>query len=164
MIEIKVDDKSHTPTTLAMGTLSQLQLLDLNRMLVDLIVKLKSGEVEVIEYGEPSNPGGIMSYLRIRYMTTAGGKQFSLHVLNSLGQQGSGFYSPDPADILVLATQQVIHYHRQTHFPVKSRSNLMWFAFTEGDQRVMGHVQGRDLGLLGTVVSMTEPNVATGAL
>ncbi len=147
-----------------MQTLSQLQLLALNRVLVDLIAKLKSGEVEVIEYGEPGNPGGPMSYLRIRYMMTAGGKQFSLHVLNSLGQQGSGFYSPDPADILVLATQQVIHYHRPTRFPIKDRSNLMWFAFIEGDQRVCGQVQDRGLGVLGTVVSMAEPNVATGAL
>ncbi len=147
-----------------MQTLSQLQLLALNRVLVDLIAKLKSGEVEVIEYGEPGNPGGPMSYLRIRYMMTAGGKQFSLRVLNSRGQQGSGFYSPDPADILVLATQQVIHYHRPTSFPIKDRSNLMWFAFIEGDQRVWGQVQDRGLGVLGTVVSMAEPNVATGAL
>lgn len=128
-----------------METLSQLQLLTLNRVLVDLIAKLKSGEIEVIEYGEPSHPGGFMSYLRIRYMMTAGGKQFSLHVLNSLGQQGSGFYSPDPADILVLATQQVIHYHRPTSFQVKDRSNLTWFAFTEGHQRITGQVQDSPL-------------------
>lgn len=119
-----------------METLSQLQLLTLNRTLTDLLAKLKSGEVEVIEYGEPGNPGGFMSYLRIRYMMTAGGRQFSLHMLNSLGQQGSGFYSQDPADILVLAMQQVIHYHRPTRLQVKDRSHLSWFAFCEGTQRV----------------------------
>lgn len=122
-----------------METLSQLQLLTLNRTLTDLLAKLKSGEVEVIEYGEPGNPGGFMSYLRIRYMMTAGGRQFSLHVLNSLGQQGSGFYSPDSTDILALAIQQVVYYHRPTRFPIKSRSHLSWFAFCEGAQRVLGH-------------------------
>lgn len=113
--------------------------LKLYQQLAVLLPKLRSGEADVIEYGEPGKPGQHLSYLRIRYMNTAGGKQFSLHELNSLGQQGSGFYTASPDDLMAQAIKMVRHYHRPMKFPFRGSdpTELSWFTFTEGEQRTM---------------------------
>lgn len=67
-----------------------------------------------LEYGDHNEiSGSILSYLRIKYMNTAGGLQYRLCTLY-LGTEGSGFYSPDPDVIIAEAMKQVIHYHRPT--------------------------------------------------
>lgn len=66
---------------------------------------------QCMEYGHPSEPGGFMSYLRIRWMNTAGGPQFRICELYH-GREGSGDYTPELSEILLKAEQMVHHYHR----------------------------------------------------
>lgn len=60
--------------------------------------KLKNGETSAIEFGDPKNPMGYFSHVLIRYMATAGGSQFAIHLLNSRGQTGSGMYLGNNAE------------------------------------------------------------------
>jgi hypothetical protein len=77
--------------------------------LADLLARLQAGEIECVEYGKPGQQ--YMSYLRIRYMNTAGGLQFGIRTL-SHGIEGSGDYTPDAGAALQKALDAVIHYHR----------------------------------------------------
>lgn len=60
--------------------------------------KLKNGEVEAIEFGEPSKHKGYWSRVLIRYMDTIGGTQFAIHLLTIGGKTGSGMYFGDDAE------------------------------------------------------------------
>lgn len=60
--------------------------------------KLKNGETSAIEFGDPKKPKGYFSHILIRYMATAGGSQFAIHLLNSRGQTGSGMYLGNDAE------------------------------------------------------------------
>lgn len=60
--------------------------------------KLKNGETSAIEFGDPQNPKGYYSRVLIRYMATAGGSQFAIHLLNPRGQTGSGMYLGNNAE------------------------------------------------------------------
>lgn len=61
----------------------------------EALPKLMSGELYALEYGDPSCPGGFLSYLRIRFLPTAGGDQFTIKLLRN-GIEGSGDYYPEP--------------------------------------------------------------------
>lgn len=64
------------------------------------------------EYGLPSDPGGPLSYLRVSWIRTHGGEQFRLCELYN-GREGSGQYTPDLSEMLLLAEQMVHYYHRR---------------------------------------------------
>lgn len=114
-----------------------------------------------MEYGIPTEPGGFMSYLRIRWMNTAGGWQFRLCELYN-GREGSGDYTPEISEMLLKAEQMVQHYHRTVQSsvlrqalierrmkartpdgqPVRDyRKELCWFKTIPGE--VHGTVTGR---------------------
>lgn len=78
--------------------------------LAALLPELVAGRIECIEYGKPGER--YLSYLRVRYIQTAGGVQFQIRRVNTLGVEGSGDYTPDAADALRKAMDAVLHYHR----------------------------------------------------
>ena len=55
--------------------------------------KLKDGNIKSIEYGDPNNPGGYLSGIRITYIPTAGGLQFRISQLFN-GIEGGSIYHP----------------------------------------------------------------------
>lgn len=79
--------------------------------LAALLPKLQSGELQAIEYGPPNEPNGFMSYLRIKWILTAGGSQFRICELYR-GNEGSGYYTPEISEIQLKAENLVQHYHR----------------------------------------------------
>jgi hypothetical protein len=123
----------------------------------DLLQKieiLQEGEGTVLEYGVENKPGGMFSAVRIRWMKTAGGNQYGIHVLNHLGQQGSGEYVQDKEYALSAALKQEAYYNRLTFIGEKMKSaglefrkeKLVWFLFKEGEQRVIPNASVRELG------------------
>lgn len=74
--------------------------------------ELKKTSNVFLEYGEKLKPGGTFSRLRIRYMNTAGGPQYSLKMLTHLGGEGSGFYDTDEMAIITMAMKYIADYHR----------------------------------------------------
>lgn len=89
------------------------EINELQSQLKDLLVKLLAGEVPCIEYGSPDDK--YLNYLRIYYMPTAGGHQFGLKRL-AQGVEGSGQYCPDAEEMMGIAMDAVLHYHRPTRF------------------------------------------------
>ena len=118
----------------------------LNRQLLDLLVKLKTGQIAVVEYGVPGEPGGYWSRVRVRYMPTAGGVQFCVKTLDSRGLESSGFYYHEGADATVAAMGFVRDYHT-AQIGLKGRGlrkfgnqdaehpKMEWFVFQEGTER-----------------------------
>lgn len=113
---------------------------ELNNLLLDL----KDGRAEVVEYGDPKiQPGSYFSAIRIRWMLTAGGKQFRICQLSG-GMEGGGMYYYELQDASKAAMNLVRHYHRPTAMQTKLREKmrerhalpveLKWFAFKEGTQ------------------------------
>lgn len=82
--------------------------------LIQLLNKLQAREIDCIEYGDPKWPSGsTMSHLRIYYLPTPGGEQFTCKQI-SQHVEGSGFYTHDLPVIVDHAMNAVIHYHRPT--------------------------------------------------
>lgn len=116
------------------------QILMNHKVLRQLLPILKAGGVPLLEYGELDKLGGYYSALRIRFMNTAGGPQFQLRELTSLGQEGSGFYTPDAQELADYALMRVIKYH----MPVNPRFmrgtvpdlQLGWFATHEMESKL----------------------------
>lgn len=118
--------------------------MDAKTALLMMLADLREGTEQCLEYGDASTtPGGILSYLRIRYMNTAGGLQFSVKTL-IMGREGSGAYFPDAdraadhALFMVHVYQRRmndIEHTRRTHGRVsRERPALSWFFFREGQQ------------------------------
>lgn len=111
------------------------QILMNHKVLRQMLPILKAGGVPLLEYGELDKPGGYYSALRIRFMNTAGGPQFQLRELTSLGQEGSGFYTPDAQELLDQALLRVVKYHapRNPRFMRGTVPDLQlgWFATQE---------------------------------
>lgn len=115
------------------------QAVEQSKLLNTLLTELQAGKHEVLEYGVAGEPGGYYSAMRIRWMPIAGGTQFGLKLLNSFGQEGSGYYTPDQHEIAIAAQRQLDHFHRET--PFKARLEQMkadytvpeftWFATVE---------------------------------
>ena len=129
------------------------QINTLQTKLAELLPRLKAGEFAAIEYGDALEPcGGYMSSFRIRYIATLGGDQFTVKAVSN-HQEGSGFYSPDEAEIVRLAMDSVLHYHRDTPFKTRlaemrnrnrGERELSFFQVTE-DALAVSHAQGNEL-------------------
>jgi hypothetical protein len=106
------------------------QINKLQAELDTLLVQLRANEISLIEYGE-GNVGGVMSYLRIRYMMTAGGMQFRLTTLIH-HVEGSGHYVPSVEEMRILALDAVLYYHRDTGIArfrkAFNADTMKWFA------------------------------------
>jgi hypothetical protein len=116
--------------------------IELNHLLADMLVKLKSGSIPVLEYGDPEKPGGVFSHLRVYWMMTAGGMQFRICQLTAFGQEGSGMYYPEIADCALQCMLMVDRYHRPNPTVARIRgitpsslTNLTWFTFVPGTER-----------------------------
>lgn len=115
---------------------------ELNHLLADLLVQLKTGRIPVIEYGDPEQAGGVFSHLRVKYMMTAGGMQFRICQLTAFGQEGSGLYYPEIADTALQCMLMVDRYHRPNPVAARIRgiipaslTKLTWFTFVPGTER-----------------------------
>lgn len=81
-----------------------------------LLVRLQGGHCRLIEYRTDAWPGAAGCHLRIRWQETAGGLQFGLRTVNSLGQEGSGYYTPDQFEMAVAAMREVERFHAPSPF------------------------------------------------
>lgn len=122
--------------------------------LLQKIETLQKDENVVLEYGVENRPGGMLSAVRIRWMKTAGGNQYGIHVLNYSGQQGSGEYVQDKEHALSAALKQEAFYNRLTCFGERMKAagrefkkeKLVWFLFKEGEQRLIPNASVYEFG------------------
>jgi hypothetical protein len=80
--------------------------------LLNLLLPLQNGEYAALEYGEEGIHFGVQSAFYIRWINTAGGMQFGLHHINRPFGLGSGFYTPDGAELISHARSRLMYYHR----------------------------------------------------
>ena len=73
-----------------------------------LLVQLKTGSIDGIEYGVPCQPTA--AFLRIRYALTAGGEQFQVKQVTR-GMEGSGYYTPVLNEALHASMNRVLRFH-----------------------------------------------------
>lgn len=92
------------------------QIKNLSDRLSNMLVDLQYGRIECIEYGHPERRP-YDSYIRIRFIATAGGEQFQIRTL-TMGVEGSGDYQPTIAGAIESAMDQVLHYHRPMSNPM----------------------------------------------
>lgn len=101
--------------------------------LTNLLQQLQEGKLEAVEYGEPGNPTGWLSGIRIKFMNTMGGHQFRICQL-SRGMEGGGMYYPDISGAFEQASKLLAQYTKPIENPAirklldsKPRSELKWF-------------------------------------
>lgn len=97
-----------------------------------LLNKLQAQQIDSIEYGEPGQPAGYFSYIRIRWI----GGQYCIKEIHR-GMEGSGDYCGNVNEYLKLKlVQKLTHYHRETwvrplleaHVGLKRPTELSFFA------------------------------------
>jgi hypothetical protein len=88
---------------------------EMETQLQSMLIKLITGELEAIEYGDQSEPGGFHSAFRICYMQTAGGMQFRLSkLLLHRGESTLGYFGTSAAQCIACALTAIEDYHRPT--------------------------------------------------
>lgn len=112
-----------------------------------MLEALRTQEFDYIEYGDPVTRH--FSFCRIRYIPTHGGIQFTIKMLNTMGQEGSGSYYQDEArsilEMKLYLAKWIANYERpQPHIQRLRerlgvdlrRSNLRFFL-----QKDLAHAQ-----------------------
>ena len=99
--------------------------------------ELINGRIAAVEYGDPTNAGGVLSFLRIRSIATPAGRQLAVKELH-FGQEGSGIYfHPDDWEGLKAHLRERLeHIHRPVRFarPARTSANapeVMFFGILQ---------------------------------
>ena len=102
-----------------------------------MLVMLTSRQFDYIEYGEHSRPLGPFSALRIRFIPTQEGYQFSLEATDSFHREGSRHFQPD-SQIQQLKIQLALDLDkfREKKRPVGQRLNFVKLDFFLGNDPV----------------------------
>lgn len=77
----------------------------------ELLPHLQEGRLDAIEYGDPKQPGGYLSYMRIRYIATPAGMQYCIKFLRA-GMEGSGIYFPGRMQLRDHVMCYIDRYHQ----------------------------------------------------
>jgi hypothetical protein len=101
---------------------STTSLKEQHELLLSQIYMLVTMPGSCLEYGNPEHPGGAFSGLRIYYINTMGGLQYRLTRLSQPGIEGSGEYSPDAEEMILMAQKARAHYERPTPLRDKIRA------------------------------------------
>ena len=92
-----------------------------------LYEELLLGRIAAIEYGDPANAGGMLSFLRIRAIMTPGGLQTAVKELH-LGREGSGIYfalnDTDGIKTFLQARLERIHHPVKLSLPRKADESV----------------------------------------
>ena len=101
--------------------------------LPQLLLDLKEGKYEAVEFGEPHDPTGVMAGIRIKYIQTAGGMQFRICTL-SRGMESGGLYEPTATSTGRIAQEMQDRYTRphpnpqiQKFLSTKPKRELSWY-------------------------------------
>lgn len=88
---------------------------------IEMLLKLKAGEFDCIEFGSPDDE--TKAGIRIRWSNTAGGPQFQIRMVNSLGNEHSSTYEHD-VDAAINKAVQYESYYMKPHPNPKVRELL----------------------------------------
>ncbi len=110
--------------------------------MLNMLLEIKMDPKKSMEFGDPTEPLGPSSGIRIRYMDTAGGSQYRLCTLDGTGRESSGgIYELDEESALIQATKMEERYLRPLparlsqalHRPwsIRDQTRLQWFVTTE---------------------------------
>lgn len=91
--------------------------------LKSLLIQLKNGEIEAVEYGVPGQPLGFMSSHRIIFIPTAGGTQFGIKQVHMRGL-GSGIYLGHDVEAVIKASEAQVAYYLKPHANEHIRKKL----------------------------------------
>lgn len=100
------------------------QELQVKKQLTSMMVLLKEGLFNYIEYGVKDNPGGFLSLLRIRRTMTVGGFSFAIRQLHNY-QEGSGQYFGDNEESITNCIDEAIKRVHTYHAPSPMREKLI---------------------------------------
>ena len=101
--------------------------------LKQLLADLKEGKFEAVEFGDPDQPAGWLSGIRIKYIDTMGGTQFRICSI-SRGMESGGIYHYNIEGAFEQASKMHERYTRPIENKLirelldkKPRPDLAWF-------------------------------------